>query len=235
MKHTLKKNGFTLIDLLLVIAVLFILGVILIPKIGVSVTKTPRITCTSNLKQIGLAFRIWAEDHQYAFPQAVSVTNGGAMEAVIGGNVAAVFQVMSNELNAPKILFCPTDKKRIQAVTFDPTSPSKGWHKSISFLGNTNLSYFVGLDAKDTSPDMFLSGDDNFLLGGNFKGDVGGSPVPSGVLMLTTNSPVTWSESRHEKQGNIGLADGSVIGFSSRSLRTALKERGVETNRLALP
>lgn len=235
MNRNQKTAGFTRIDLLIVIAVLLILGVILIPKIGVSTTRSPPRTCTNNLKQVGLAFRIWADDHQYTFPQALSVTNGGAMEAVIGGNVAAVFQVMSSVLNSPKILFCPTDKKRIQAVTFDQASLSKGWQKSVSFLGNTNLSYFVGLDAKDTSPDMFLSGDDNFLLGGNFKGDVGGSPVPSGVLMLTTNSPVTWSESRHEKQGNIGLADGSVMGFSSRSLRTALKERGVETNRLAMP
>lgn len=158
------------------------------------------------------------------------------MEAVLGGNVAAVFQVMSNQLKSPKVLFCPTDKQRVQATTFDRSDPSIGkWRGSILFGSNTNLSYFVGLDAKDTSPDMFLSGDDNFLLGGNYKGDVGGSPVPSGVLMLTTNSPVTWSESRHEKQGNIGLADSSVMGFSSRSLRTALKERGVETNRLAMP
>ncbi len=235
MKQNQKTAGFTLIDLMLVIAVLVILGVILIPKIGVSTTRSPRITCTSNLKEVGVAFRIWAGDHQDTFPQTVSVTNGGAMEAVLSGNVAAMFQVMSNELNTPKILFCPTDKKRVQAITFDQKSPSGGWHDSVSFLGNTNLSYFVGLDAKDTSPDMFLSGDDNFLIGGNYKGDVGGSPVSSGVLLLTTNSPVAWSEARHEKQGNIGLADGSVQGFSSRALRSALKERGLETNRLAMP
>ena len=195
----------------------------------------PGIRCSNNLKQVGLAFRSWAIDNNDKMPMSISVTNGGAMEAVIDGNVAAAFQVMSNELNTPKILFCPTDKQRIQAVTFDQISSSKGWRDSISFLGNTNLSYFVGLDAKDTSPDMFLSGDDNFLLGGNYKGDVGGAPVPPGVLILTTNSPVTWSQARHEKQGNIGLADGSVQGFSSHSLRTALKEKGTEPNRLAMP
>lgn len=230
-------KGFTLIDLLIVVAVLFILGVILIPKIGVSTTRSPRITCTNNLKQVGVAFRIWAGDHQDTFPQAVSITNGGAMEAVLTGNVAAVFQVMSNELNTPKILFCPTDKKRIQAITFDRTSPSRGWHKSVSFLGNTNLSYFVGLDAKDIRPNTFLSGDDNFLVGGMPRGRmvIGGSNAPSGILSLTTNAPVAWSEARHEKQGNVGLADGSVQGFSSNALRAALTNTGVETNRLAMP
>jgi hypothetical protein len=37
------------------------------------------------------------------------------------------------------------------------------------------------------------------------------------------------------KQGNVGLADGSVQGFSSTALRRALENTGVETNRLAMP
>ncbi len=233
-KSKRDRCGFTLIDLLLMIAVLLILGVILIPKISVRTSRSPPRTCTNNLKQVGLAFRIWADDHQYTFPQALSVTNGGAMEAVMGGNVAAVFQVMSNVINSPKILFCPTDKKRIQALTFDQASPSTGWHKSVSFLGNSNLTYFASLDAKDTSPEMFLSGDDNFLVGGN-SGGYGGTQVTPGILSLTKNAPLAWSDIRHERQGNIGLADGSVQGFSSSALRNALANTGVETNRLAMP
>jgi hypothetical protein len=70
----------------------------------------PRITCTNNLKQVGLGFRIWAAEHQDKIPTQISITNGGAMEAILTGNVAAAFQVMSNELSTPKILFCPTDQ-----------------------------------------------------------------------------------------------------------------------------
>ena len=191
--------------------------------------------CTNNLKQVGLAFRIWAGDHQDINPMQVSVTNGGAMEAVLSGNIVAVFQVMSNELNTPKILFCPTDKKRIQAVIFPSPSgtPQNAGHES--FSGNNNLSYFVGLDAKDTLPSMFLSGDDNFLVGGTNIYASGGSPAPSGILSLTTNTPVAWNDTRHLKQGNVGLADGSVQGFSTSALRNALAYTGVETNRLAMP
>lgn len=230
-----NKSGLTLIELLVVIAVLFILVILLLPSHTGGKVKATRITCTNNLKQVGLAFRIWAGDHQDVFPQSVSLTNGGAMEAIISGNVAAVFQVMSNELSTPKILFCPTDKKRIQATTFNRSDTSIGkWRGGTLFSNNTNLSYFVSLDAKDISPEMFLSGDDNFLVGGN-GGGYGGTPVTPGILSLTTNTPVAWNDTRHLKQGNVGLADGSVQGFSSTALRKALANTGVETNRLAMP
>jgi prepilin-type processing-associated H-X9-DG protein len=234
MKPNQKTKGFTLIDLMITIAILIVLGLMLLPARTGNKPKATRITCTNNLKQVGLAFRVWAGEHQDKLPTQISVTNGGAMEAVLAGDVAAVFQVMSNELNTPKILFCPTDKKRIQAVTFDRAVPGKRNRDNISFLGNTNLTYFVGLDANDTSPSMFLSGDDNFLVGGNQAG-FGGSPPPSGILSLTTNTPIAWNDTRHERQGNIGLADGSVQGFSSTALRVALANTGVDINRLAMP
>ncbi len=227
--------GFTLIDLLMVIAVLTVLYLLFFPRVTSCRGKALRITCTNNLKQVGLAFRIWAGDHQDTNPTQISVTNGGAMEAVLSGNIVAVFQVMSNELNTPKILFCPTDKKRIQAVVFPSTNVTQLSSGAAPFTGNTNLSYFVGLDAKDTLPSMFLSGDDNLLVGGTHRGEVGGKPAPAGILSLTTNTPVAWADTRHEKQGNVGLADGSVQGFSSSALRNALANTGVETNRLVMP
>lgn len=227
MKQRLKTDGFTLIDLLIVIAVLFILVVMLMPSRRGGKAKAPRIACTNHLKQVGIAFRIWSGDHNGQLPMDLSVTNGGAMEAFMRGNVAAVFQVMSNELNTPRILFCPTDKKRIQAVVFNSSSSTQGNPALVSFANNSNLSYFVGLDINTNLPGMFLSGDDNFLLN-----DVATKP---GILSLTTNTPVAWSKTRHEKQGNVGLADGSVQGFSSTSLRNALANTGVETNRLAMP
>jgi prepilin-type N-terminal cleavage/methylation domain-containing protein/prepilin-type processing-associated H-X9-DG protein len=226
MKQNLKTNGFTLIELLIVVIVLTTLFVMFMPARHQGASST-RITCTNNLKQVGLAFRIWAGDNNDRMPMAVSVTNRGAMEAVIAGNVATVFHVMSNELNTPKILFCPTDKKRIQAATFDQPASAKDERDGVSPFSNTNVTYFVGLDATDTLPSMFLSGDDNIQTNNVL--------VKPGTVSLRTNTPIAWSEARHEKQGNVGLADGSVQGFSSSALRAALRNTGVETNRLAMP
>ena len=214
-----SARGFTLIELLVVIAVLAILCVLFGPNLISHRARSPRIECVNNLKQVGLAFRVWATDHHYNFPMHSSTTNAGMLKAAASGNVALIFQVMSNELSTPKVLFCPADMKRTQITSFS--------QDGVPPLSNANVSYFVGLDAADVLPNSFLSGDDNLL--------IGGVEVKPGIQTILTNTPIEWSETRHEKQGNIGIADGSVQGFSSHALKAALKTTGLATNRLAMP
>jgi hypothetical protein len=169
-----------------------------------------------NLKQINAAFRLWESDHNDQYPMSVSVTNGGAMELIETGNVAAVFQVMSNELSTTKILVCPSDPGRTFATNW-------------SDLNSSHLSYFVSADASEEYPQMLLDGDDDFV--------VAGKPVKSGLSKLSSNSTVAWSGTRHGPVGNIGLADGSVQAESSSGLETAFQWswNGVRTNRVVIP
>jgi prepilin-type processing-associated H-X9-DG protein len=226
-----KRNvALTLVEALVVIVVLAILAVMLLPALA-PVHRWPsrnNINCISNLKQIGLAYRLWEGDNNGKYPMAVSVMNGGAMELVATGKVAACFQVMSNELSTPKILLCPADTDRIAATNF-----------STGFSG-ANISYFVNPDAAEIYPQMILDGDDNFA--------IGGVPVKSGLLQLSTNAPITWTSGRHVAYnshfwtaakhkffGNIGMADGSVQQATTDDLQKALQQAGVATNRLVLP
>jgi hypothetical protein len=71
--------------------------------------KAQRLNCVNNLKQIDISFRLWIGDQGDKYPTQVSTKYGGVMELAATGNVAAVFQVMSNELSTPKVLFCPAD------------------------------------------------------------------------------------------------------------------------------
>jgi prepilin-type processing-associated H-X9-DG protein len=206
------RQGFTLVGLLIIIAVIAILAAMLLPALASAKRKAQRINCVNNLKQDGLAFRLWEGDNGDKYPMAVSTNKNGTMEYAEGGNAFRHFQVMSNELSTPKILVCPADDRTAAA--------------SFARLKNQNVSYFVGLDATDVRPQMLLTGDRNVTNGL--------SPVRS-VLELRPEIPAGWTEAMHNGNGNVGLADGSVQQFTTPGLCNALRNIGDATNRIALP
>ncbi|HKI68147.1 MAG TPA: type II secretion system protein, partial [Verrucomicrobiae bacterium] len=182
----------------------------------------------NNLKQIGLAFKEWSLDNKGRYPMQVSVANGGAGELIATGDVASVFWIMSNELNTPKILICPADKKRMAATNFENS------------LSDSNISYFVGIDATTSTPAMFLSGDRNIT---------NGVLLRRGVLELTTNRIAGWTTEIHTRParnflgfefgkvgwGNVGFADGSVQQGDSHELNQWIQKCDAATNHLAIP
>ena len=118
-----KKQAFTLIELVVVVAILAIFAFTLLPALASSGTKSQKINCINNLKQMGIAFRVWEGNNNGKYPMAVSYVAGGASDYVDhGGSMPGtlitpaapyapgmVFMVMSNFLGNPKVLFCPAD------------------------------------------------------------------------------------------------------------------------------
>lgn len=210
------EAGLTLFEVGLVVAIMFIIGVLVLGLIGTGAQKkSQKINCSNNLKMVGLAYRIWEGDNNDRYPMGVSVTNGGAMELVVAGNVVHAFQVMSNELSTTKVLYCPNDKTRFYAATF-------------SGLANSNISYFVNAGViGEANPQAVTFGDCNF--------EMGGVPVKIGLLRLATNDPVAWSAARHVHSGNLGMADGSVQASTTSGMRSYFINAGMATNWLAIP
>ena len=171
--------------------------------------------CFNNLKQVGLAYRIWEGDNNDKYPMLVSMPNGGSMESVAAGNVVRTFQVMSNELSTPKIVVCPQDLTRDYATNFTTD------------FNNSRISYFVNADADAKNPQAMLSGDANF--------EINGVAVKSGLLKISSNAPIIWSATRHKHSGNIALADGSVQSLNNSNQMIYFRQTGLATNRLAIP
>jgi len=210
------RAGLTLLEVIVILWVLIVLVAMVVPLLVHRHRGDPMLTCVNDLKHVGLAFRIWEDDHNGKYPMQVSTTNGGAMELVASGNPVPVFQVMSNELSTPKVVVCPEDRNRNYATNF-----------TSSFNSNT-VSYFVNPDAVEANPQAILGGDDNL--------QINGVRAKAGLLTITPDVPLSWSPERHKSAGYLLIADGSVQAASNPGLRNYLfPTNGSSTVRLALP
>ena len=188
----------TLLEALCVLSVIFMMLGMLLPALGRSPRKSPAIRCLNNLKNIGLAFRIYATDHQDRFPMASAFTNGAVNEARVRP-CHNYYRALSNELSDRRLMICPGSKKKPAA--------------SFSTLEGANLTYFAGLVENPDDPALILAGDTHLL--------IRGVPARAGVVNLTGALNVEWDPKYkiHAGYGYFVRADGSAQSLTAPRLR----------------
>ena len=210
-----RNAAFTSVEFFIVLVsacVLFWLVTSALPRRGCG-AKGSRVKCTGSLKQVALAFNLWAQDNETGLPMEVFDSRGGTREAVLAGQLLPNLLIISNQLRTPSILLCPEDKKRKPAITF-------------SNLTTLNVSYFLNVDAALTNQNHIIAGDRNLAMAG--------SPIRPGLLETTNANELAWTKALHEHAGNVALVDGSAHQVTTKGLSGLLTAAG-STNRLIIP
>jgi prepilin-type N-terminal cleavage/methylation domain-containing protein/prepilin-type processing-associated H-X9-DG protein len=224
MKHA---RGFSLIELLVSIAIIALLLAILLPSLGSGRSEARRAVCASNLHQLGHAFHMYATDYQgLAMPAAYSdqwpaVYWWGTNDSTrVDHTKGLTWPYLRSELRVAGVYECPAQPWG----SYQPQGAAKAVTSTYGYNGyylcppyTPGWSWQIGhrpwqnLDTLGDPQRVFVFGDTMIDWGGTLKNSVLLDPpflYSRGGHWLSNSSPTT--SFRHEGRTNVIHADGHV-------------------------
>lgn len=232
MSKQTRRKGFTLVELLVVIGIIALLISILLPSLNRARETANRVKCGSNMRQIGQAIQLYANENKGNYPRTTyNATVGTAITGTFDGSsgiatadpfitnitindaIKPMFLLIRTQDITPEVFVCPSsnDEKDTYGTT---AGVSAQW--KVTFSAPKNLSYSMANPYPDanavnnsyklnatTGAEFAIAGDKNPAGAPNYTGLTTATETSSSKDMQLANSP------NHQGQGeNVLYGDG---------------------------
>ena len=215
-----SRAAFTLIELLVVIAIIAILAAMLLPTLGKAKEAGKRIACNNNLRQLGLAMRMYVDENHGTFPPHITASRWpDKFYDLYGKNL--------------KVLVCPSETTNYPATIAGSNNVADAAPRSY-FINGWGDFFYDRLGAADFSA-LYLSGtypvgikeneilhpSDTVVLGEKIssRGDFYMDMLTRSLTGVGDDTAGAVSQDRHSGRGEGSATGGSNSTFADGSTR----------------